>query len=309
MHALRLAARHGRLLLVAGLLAGFAAPGLAQAMKPALPAMVAFLVFVSALRIGLRAALGRLGEARDSLWLVLLYQLGLPLLVLATLAVLAPAGATGTAAALAVALALAAPSISGGAAFTVMLGHDPAPAMRLLVLGTLLLPLTILPVFWLLPALEGLDEVLFAALRLSAVIALATGAAFALRRRFFPAPQPGTVAALDGLSAITLAVIVVGLMSAVGPALRTDPGALARWLGLAVALNFGMQAAAFASLRALGRGDIAVPAAVVAGNRNIALFLVALPAEITESVLIFIGCYQVPMYLTPILMQRLYGRP
>ena len=51
-----------------------------------------------------------------------------------------------------------------------------------------------------------------------------------------------------------------------------------------------------------------VPISIVAGNRNIALFLVALPAEITNPLLIFIGCYQVPMYLTPILMRRLYGQ-
>ena len=64
---LRLAARQGRVLLVLGLVAGFALPGVAAAMKPVLPPMVAFLVFVSALRIGLRAALGSLREARASL--------------------------------------------------------------------------------------------------------------------------------------------------------------------------------------------------------------------------------------------------
>ena len=40
---------------------------------------------------------------------------------------------------------------------------------------------------------------------------------------------------------------------------------------------------------------------------NIALFLVGLPASITDPVLIFIGCYQVPMYLTPLLMRRFYA--
>ena len=45
--------------------------------------------------------------------------------------------------------------------------------------------------------------------------------------------------------------------------------------------------------------------ALVAGNRNIALFLVALPAETTDALLLFIGAYQVPMYLTPMLMRRL----
>ena len=52
----------------------------------------------------------------------------------------------------------------------------------------------------------------------------------------------------------------------------------------------------------------AAPLAIVAGNRNIALFLTALPSTITDPLLLFIGCYQVPMFLTPIMLNRLYRR-
>ncbi len=297
MPLLRLAARHGRLLLVLGLLAGFALPDLAAVLKPWLPQMVAGLVFVSALRIGLRAALGNLAEARAALGAVLALQLAVPLgLILA----LALAGWLDTPAGLALVLAMAAPSISGGPAFTAMLGHDPAPAMRLLVLGTVLLPLTVLPVLGLLPALGSAQAVALAALRLSAVILLASAAAFGLRRMAFSNPSPDTVRALDGLAAIALGVIVIGLMAAVGPALRSDPTGLAGWLALAFAVNFGMQALVRAS-------GAPVAVSVVAGNRNIALFLVALPAAVTDPVLVFIGCYQVPMYLTPVLLGKIYG--
>jgi len=79
------------------------------------------------------------------------------------------------------------------------------------------------------------------------------------------------------------------------------------WLGLAFALNFGMQVLSLVLHRATGRNGRSVPVSVIAGNRNIALFLVALPASVTDPVLIFIGCYQVPMYLTPILMRKFYG--
>ena len=297
MRILRLAARYGRPLLAVGLAAGFALPGLAAALKPALPAMVVFLVFVSALRIGARAALGNLREARQGFATVLALQLAVPVALAGGLAVL---GLHGTALGAALVLAMAAPSISGSPAFTVMLGHDPAPAMRLLILGTALLPLTVLPVFWLLPGLGGPNEAVQAALRLTVMIAVAAGTAFTLRHRFFPDPDPETVRELDGLAALTLAVIVIGLMAAVGPALRNDPATLAGWLALAFLASFGMQAA----MRLLGAP---VATAVVAGNRNIALFLVALPAEATDPLLSFIGCYQMPMYLTPILLRRYYG--
>lgn len=39
----------------------------------------------------------------------------------------------------------------------------------------------------------------------------------------------------------------------------------------------------------------------------LALFLVALPAEVTAPVLAFIGGYQVPMSLTPLIMRRIYA--
>ena len=302
--ALRFIAKHGRAALVLGLIAGFALPGLAGAMKPALPAMVAGLVFISALRIGLRAAVGNLKDARESLGLVLILQLLLPLLMTTALWL---TGWHGTAAALALVLATSGSSISGAPAFTVMVGHNPAPAMRLLILGTALLPLTILPVFWLSPALGGLGEVTIAALRLTLVIAVAVAVAFTLRRMLFPDPKPETIQMLDGLSALSLAVIVVGLMSAVGPTLRSDPVELLGWLALAFAINFGMQGLSLAIHHATGHPN-PVGTSIIAGNRNIALFLVALPASTTDQILIFIGCYQVPMYLTPVLLRRIYAR-
>jgi len=298
MYVLRLAARHGRVLLVIGLTAGFALPELSTGLKPALPAIVVFLVFISAMRIGVGAALGSLRDARQDLVRVLALQLAVPCVLALGLVA---AGLHGSAAGAALVLAMAAPSISGSPAFTVMLGHDPAPAMRLLVIGTALLPLTVIPVFSLLPTLGGSSDVADAALRLTLTIAFATGIAFAVRQWLFPDPGSETVHALDGLAALTLAVIVIGLMAAVGPTLRDDPMALVGWLSLAFLASFGMQAAA----RALGAK---VATAIVAGNRNIALFLVALPAGVTDSLLTFIGCYQVPMYLTPILMRRYYDR-
>ncbi|MEM8629731.1 MAG: hypothetical protein AAGF74_00710 [Pseudomonadota bacterium] len=303
---LRLIARHGRLCLVLGLLAGFTLPSLAAAMKPALPALVAGLVFLTALRIGHRSAFGSLRQARASLGLVMAFQVAVPVLAITGLNL---GGVNGTAAGLAVVLALAAPSVSGGPMFTALLGYDPAPAMRLLILGTALLPLTVIPVFWLVPSLGGLEVVIAAALRLTIVIAGAAAAGFVVRRLVFSKPSKDTIAAFDGLAAVVLAIIVVGLMSAVGPALHSEPAALAGWLALACLVNFGMQVICFTVHCRRGQVAEAVPVSVVAGNRNIALFLVALPTGITDPVLTFIGCYQVPMYLTPILMRHIYGAP
>ena len=298
MALLILAARHAKLCLVAGLLAGLTLPGLAAALKPWLPHLVAALLFLSAIRIGPGRALGSLGEARRTLTLIAAYQVALPLAALAPVLAL---GITGQTMAMVLVLLLSAPPVTGSPNFTALMGHDPAPPMRVLILGTALFPLTVLPILWALPQLGQADAVLAAALRLIAVIAAAVGLGFAANRAIRPEAHPDRLRAIDGASAITLGVVVIGLMSALGPALRSEPQSVALWLAFAVAVNFSLQIAAWRLTGVAGY-------AIQAGNRNIALFLVALPPQVTDPILIFIGCYQIPMYLTPMVMARLYGR-
>lgn len=303
MNGLALAARHGRLLLILGLAVGALLPGLASTLKPWLQELVALLLFLAALRVGPDRAAGSLHRAGSTLGIVIVYQLLLPL---AATALALALGIAGTPAALAVILMLSAPSVSGSPNLAILSGADPAPAFRLLILGTALLPATVLPVLHLLPALGDGGQVLRAALRLLAVIGGAAALAFVLRRTCLSQPDARAIAALDGASALTMAIVVIGLMSAVGPALRTAPAALLGWLGFAFLVNFGFQVAAALWLRGTGGGPDLPAKAIVAGNRNIALFLVALPPATTDHLLMFIGCYQVPMYTTPLLLSAFY---
>ncbi|MEX0320500.1 MAG: hypothetical protein AB3N21_21300 [Ruegeria sp.] len=295
-------ARHGKLGLIAGLLAGLALPDLAAKLRPWIPEMVAFLLFLTAFRIGPVEAAGGLDALTRTTGSVLVLQLLLPLGFLVGLRLL---GLPLTPLAMAIALVLAAPSVTGSANFAILLGHDPAPALRLLILGTAALPLTCIPVFWLLPEFGNLPAVLVAAARLLAVILAAAGLGFALRHWGARQLSELNRRAVDGLTVIALAVIVIALMSAVRPAMTEKPAELAFWLLAAFGINFGTQIAAYLILRARNRAD-AVPTAIVAGNRNFALFFVALPPEATDPLLIFLGCYQFPMYLTPTLLRRLY---
>ncbi|APX23813.1 MAG: hypothetical protein CML50_13620 [Rhodobacteraceae bacterium] len=303
MSPLLACARHARWLLVAGLVAGVALPGAASVVRPWLPELVALMLFLAALRIGPRRALGALHELRETAAVTLVWQLVLPLTALTIVATL---GGLGTPAALAAILMLAAPPLAGSPNLTMLVGADPAPALRLLVLGTAALPLTVVPVLWGLPALGDAPAVTAAVLRLLTTIVLAAGLAFALRLTVLKQPSERALSQIDGLSALTMTVMVLGLMAAVGPAMTERPVALLGWLALACLANLGPQMVVARLLR--GRMPNArVPAlAITAGNRNIALFLVALPPQTTEALLLFIGCYQVPMYLTPLLMTRFY---
>lgn len=300
---LHFASAHARLCLIAGLAAGLLLPALSRAMVPWLPQMVALLLMLTALRIGHRAAMGAVSDLRWGLAAVVTLQMVIPLVILLALRAV---GIGETPAALAAVLAASAPALTGSVNLALLLRLDGGRMMQIMVLGTALFPLTVLPMLALSPQLGPASVVVAAALRLLGVIVVSTGLGFLLRHLFWPRPTEAQVKALDGASVLAFSIIVVGLMAALNPALRSDPVAVVRWGLLAFTLSYVLQLITLLVLRRSALRGVAGPLAIGAGNRNIALFLVALPPEVLAPLMIFIGCWQLPMYLTPLLLPRLY---
>ncbi|MFA5539473.1 MAG: hypothetical protein WDA23_09740 [Gemmobacter sp.] len=295
-------AGQGRLLLVAGLAAGIVLPGLARAMEPMILPLIVVLLFLSALRIDPLAALPRGRGWPRALGLVLLMQTGFPLVAVV---LLWAAGWLSAPLAVGVVLALSGPPLTGSPGIAILTGAPPAPALRQMVLGTALLPLTVLPVFWLMPVFGDTGDVLAGTGRLLAIVLVAGGGGIVVRRMVPRWQAPGPQRAVEGLIALAMGLVVIGLMSAVGPALMAASPVFWLTLAAAFAISFGVQVAVALFFRC--RDPEAAPAlGIVAGNRNVALFLGALPAETAAVLLLFIGCYQVPMYLTPFVMVRFY---
>ena len=295
-------------MLPCGLVAGLLLPWAAQPMRQAIPGFIGVLLFLAVLRIlpGAAAAAGLRGRVLWSATLarVLLAQLILPILVVGVLS-LAGAPALWI---MAATLVAAAPPISGSPNLVLLLRGDAAMVMRWLMLGTLILPLSCLPVLYLLHPGQSITKMLAPAFVLLTVIGTSVLLALlfsrhASRRRIRLNPE-----ALDGLSALALALMVIGLMSAIHlPA--NDWMDIGQMLLLAVIINAGFQCLGVITAsvvkqersRKIGMG-------VAYGNRNIALFLAALPAAQMEPLLLFIACYQVPMYLTPLIGDVFYRR-
>ena len=304
MPVLAFFARNGRLMLIAGLIAGALLPDLALLLRPAIAPMIVSLLFLAILRLGpdgLKAGAQGLPKAAG---LALLLQLVLPLSAAALFwlcGILAHPLATGTV------LALAAAPITGSPNITLLAGGNPAPALRQLVTGTALLPVTVLPVFLVMPAFGSPAAVVGAALELLVLIAIAGGIAILLRRFGVVRGTQRSILAMDGLAALLLGIVVIGLMSAIGPALLADRGAFAAALLAAFAVNIPLQLIASAAA-ARNHPHEGPSLGVVAGNRNIALFLSVLPQATADQLLLFIGCYQIPMYLTPFLLNGWYRR-
>ncbi len=304
-HILWLASSHARLCLIVGLAAGLLLPDLARTMVPWLPQMVAALLTITALRIGHRASMGAARDLRWGLVAVALLQMALPISLLILLSLF---NLQDTPAALAIVLASAAPAITGSVNLALIMRLDGGRMMQILVLGTAAFPLTILPVLAMLPQLGPATEVAFAAVKMLFVILFSTATGFVLRAWLFPKPSEEQIKALDGASVLAFSIIVVGLMAALNPALRSDPWAVAGWAVLAFAISYILQILTLLILSRTRLHPVAGPLAIGAGNRNIALFLVALPADILAPLMVFIGCWQLPMYLTPILLPKLYAK-
>ena len=295
-------------MLPCGLVAGLLLPWAAQPMRQAIPGFIGLLLFLAVLRILPDAAAA--ASLRDrmfwtaTLTRVLCAQLVLPILVFGMLSL---AGAP-VLWILAATLVAAAPPISGSPNLVLLLRGDAALVMRWLMLGTLILPLSCLPVLYLLHPGQSITKMLAPALVLLAVIGTSVLLAvlfsrYADRRRIRLDPE-----ALDGLSALALASMVIGLMSAIHlPA--NDWLDIGHMLLLAVIINAGFQCLGVivASVMRLERSR-KIGMGVVYGNRNIALFLAALPATQMEPLLLFIACYQVPMYQTPLIGDVFYRR-
>ena len=299
-HLLQSCARHGRLILVVSLLVGLASGSLANLVKPHIDLLIFLLLVAAGVRIGPRQALGALREIKSGLLAVLTLQLVTPLLALAMLRL----SGSEDPIYIALVLLMAAPAIAGSPHLVTLLGFDSRPALRLLVFGTLLLPLTILPVLFLMPEIGEFNEVLAIAFRLGGVIVGAMLVSLLIRRLL---PEPTlNISSVDGISTILLAVIVLGLMAAIHTEIADDPANLIKAVGLAFGVNFGMQLIVGTLLKFVGAQSYAPSFGLIAGNRNIALFLTAIALTSTQPVLLFIACYQAPMYLTPIVMRPFY---
>jgi predicted Na+-dependent transporter len=289
---------------VFSLVGGLLSEVLAEIVKPHIEVLIALLLFNTCLRVGPQQALGALNDIKANLLFTLVLQVLLPVTLILIFWVANIRGALP----LALILLTAAPAISGGPHLVALLGFDPAPTLRQLIIGTLLLPLTIIPVLLLIPDIGGIESIIAVSTRLLIIILCAGLSAFAVRHYFLPNPSRNELQEIDGVSTLLLAIVVFGLMAAIHSEIETNPLNLLTTLAVAVSANFGLQIITALTLASSRFSKYGAPIGLIAGNRNIALFMTALAVTSTQPILVFIACYQIPMYLTPVVMGRFYRR-
>lgn len=306
LQALVVIGRHGRWVLPLGLLAALLLPAVAEGMQSAIGPLLAALLLVSFLQIKEpqpnRAEKTWLAEFKPIIILLACFQIILPLmLVFLMRALLVP-----DAWMVPVALVAAASCITGGPSIVMMLRGNGVMAIRLLVCSTLALPVTALPVLALLPIVPSYSMLLKTALMLALVILGAYLIAKVLRKFVLGSYTESQKSVLDGVAAILLAMIVLGLMAAIHSA-WDKPALLLTTLFWACVVNIGFQCIGL-FLNTLFCLKLPIMCGVMGGNRAVAIFLTALPESVYQPYLLFIACYQIPMYLTPLLGGYFYRR-
>ena len=291
-----------RWFLAIGVLLATTLPSLSAFLRPFLPALVALVFCIAMVRLDLRALARRAARPRR------LAQLGLWTL---GLVVAAPvlAWAVGRAADMseahvaALVYTFAAPPITSAAALCLILGLDAAFALELTVFASLATPvLGPLVTKALLGEAVPLDAPVLM-LRVAAMLGAGWIAALVIRRLLGPARLERHHATFDGIAALVLVLFVIPLYDRFWFVVGTMPGYALGTLALVLAANFGAQALSAAAFRRAAEPAQAGAAGLMFGNRNVSLYLAALPPDPLFG--LYVAFYQFPMLFTPMVMGRL----
>lgn len=294
------------MLMAAGVLLGLAVPQLAALAKPLL---------VPALVIPLSLALVRLDWGATSAWrarpallarLVAWLLVVSPLAVAALVAVLRTVGLPAPLGDALILMAAASPIVSS-VAIALFVGLDASLAVVVVLLATALVPITLPPLAALLAGVAvemGLPDFV---LRLAGLVGAAFVAAWLMRRVLPAATLVARREHIDGLAVVNLVVFAVAIMDGVTAFALQSPAYVAMALVAAFTCNLLLQAAGYLVFRRLGRRE-ALTVALLSGNCNMGLVLVALQGRASFEVTVFFALAQIPMYTLPALLAPGYRR-
>ena len=297
-------ARHATKFLALGVLTGLVLPPLADFMRPTL----APVIFISMTLALIRLDFGDVANFLRRpvlLFLFMIFALFISPVVMAgtVWSIGLPAGlATGL-----VLMAASAP-INSAPAFALILGLDAAFAVAAVVLCHILLPFT-LPAMalWLL----GL-ELQISLVEFMGRLAVMIGGGFTLaiivkRWLLTPAALQRHAGHIDGLMVVCLMFIAIAIMAGVTEFFFNRPGFVVLTIVAAFIANAGLQVLGALVFLPAGR-RLAFTAGHMAGNCNMALILAVLADRAQIEVVIFFALAQLPMYMLPIVANRVYRR-
>lgn len=295
--------RHATRFLAFAVVLGFAIPPLSALVRPYLAALIVLPLVIALMRIDwadLRAY-ARRWKLMGLLcfWMIIVS----PVL---TWLILKNAGLTDGVLAGMVLMA-AAPPIVSAAAIAIFLGLDGAVVIVSTVAAMWLTPFILPPM-----ALNLLDLALDISLttfmwRLAALVSIAFGLAWVMRRMIGAARLVNIRPHLDGAAVLAMTCFVVGVFDGVTEMALAMPGHVLATTLFAFALNITLQVAGAALFWHLGP-RVALSVGLMSGNCNMGLVLVTMADKADPDTIMYFAVGQAPMYMLPVLLTPVYRR-
>jgi bile acid:Na+ symporter, BASS family len=305
LRSLAFLGRHGAGLLASGLFIGLAAPPLAHAIWPLLPALVFLLTAATMLRIDWPQVFAHARRPGRIALAVVWALMVSPVLIAAA------ARGLGLPDGLAEALVLwaASPPLMSLPAIAILMGLDAALALLVMVTATFLMPLTLPPLLLGLMGLKVGISIGALMARLTVFIVGAAAVAGLLRWLLGPERLARRATEIGGLNVLLLVLFAVGVMDGMWARLSEGPFAVLEYAMCALGVSIALQALSALSFGWLGRSS-ALTMGLVAGNKNMAVVWANLGAAAATSpdLMLFFACAQLPIYLLPAALAPIYRR-
>ena len=287
-------------LLALSIFVGIAFPALAAICKPFLLPLI-FLLFLSAI---LQVSFGDAAQAafKDrASWITLLWQiLVLPLLFyiclkpflseqLHTFAV----------------ISMCTGAITATTALARLFNLNSALSLVVGMAGAVLMPI---PLYFFLQILIGADagiDLSVYSARIGVFIILPFVVVYLLRKIITPRADEWLKQRMPSGVLILLMFFGLSVMDGVGELMFSDPMKLLSFVVLAFAISIGVQVLSYFVLLFLGGRD-ATTAALLCAYRNMGLVAAIAGSSLGSDFFIFLGVWQLPMYILPLVLRRFY---
>ncbi len=293
----------GKEVLAGGVFLGLVWPGLPAALSPYITVIVFLMLASAAVSVDWRdvARQGRRPAAPAAVIVWVLLVSPLLTVVVVTAIDMPPALAT------AIILMAAAPPVTAGIAFGLLLRLD-MPIIVIPTFGaTLLVPFTLPPMALALLGIELQIDLGEFILRLALLGGGGLAAGAGIRRVLGAARLQAFAPQLKGIPVFVLIVFAIAIMDGVTETWLARPDFVILTLAASFAANIALQLSGGLLFLWLGRRR-ALSAALVSGNRNMALLLAALSGAAEFDVALYFAIGQIPMYMLPAMLAPLYRR-
>jgi len=290
-------------LLSISIFAGIAFPPLAAFFKPFLLPLI-FLLFLSAvLQVSFSAAV-HTALSDKAVWISLIWQLlVLPLVFFIGLKPLLTEQLH-----LFAVVSMCTGAITATTALSRLFGLNGALSLVVCVAGAVLMPLPLFLFLTVLGEVTAQLDLTAYVVRIAVFIVLPFLIAFFIRKLITAEMDALLEEKMPQFALLLLVFFGLAVMDGVGALMLSDPHRLLSYVLLAFGISIGVQLLSYLALGFLGESD-AKTIAMLCAYRNMGLVAAIAGPALGQEFFIFLGVWQLPMYMLPYLLRKFYQAP